>query len=413
MPIRKCIACHKRFFSSSGDSTECIKCRRFSSKDENKDDMRVTADVSMEDCDGNGSMKIMEEMPVCASNRKMRRVMSTADIASSSSSSSYSSGIRRDREDDVIAEKENHLNEKAYSNDDGEGPSKGLGDVCMGRKSKLKSMGEMPIKNHLMWMKESTNVESDVTKYDMDSHGPYISIEEEVKLTDDVNHAFNAINSKEIDAPAKTSMFSLSGCSNVEECPVCGVSLSHLKSLKSRVNHMKRCGKKHGIAAKDLAVYDDEDQFVSMPKDSENYMLPQSKEIIKVSRQSVLSNFFQRPQRSINDVLLKGAKRLAKSDKIISKSKMAPNNSKNRYNSKGRSTRGSRWKRKRPESCPAYKFITGTDIVFDGFYYAHFSLSKNYFLSHFHSDHYGGITKGRRKYYLFCFSLSSYSHELL
>ena len=46
-------------------------------------------------------------------------------------------------------------------------------------------------------------------------------------------------------------------------------------------------------------------------------MLPQSKEIVKVSRQSVLSNFFQRLKRSINDVLLKGAKRLAKSDKSI------------------------------------------------------------------------------------------------
>ena len=116
-----------------------------------------------------------------------------------------------------------------------------------------------------------------------------------------MNHALNAINSKEIDYPAKRSMAALSGCSDVEKCPVCGVSLSHLKSFD-------------GTAAKDFAAYDHEDQFVSMPKDSENYMLPQSKEIIKVSRQSVLSNFFQRPQRSINDVLLKGATRLAESE---------------------------------------------------------------------------------------------------
>ena len=139
-------------------------------------------------------------------------------------------------------------------------------------------MREMPIKHDLIWMMETTDVKIDVTKYDMDNHGPYISIEEDVKPTDDVNHAFNAISSKEINAPAKCSMFTLSGCSNIEKYPVCGVS--HLKSLKSRVNHIKRRGKKHGIAAKDLAVNDDEDQFVSMPKDSENYMLPQSKEII-------------------------------------------------------------------------------------------------------------------------------------
>ena len=187
----------------------------------------------------------------------------------------------------------------------------------MERKSELKSMGEMPIKHDLMWMKETTDVETNISTYDMDNRGPSIPIEEDVKLTEDVNHAFGAMNSKEIDAPVKSSMFALSGCSDVEECPVCGVSLSHLKSLKSQVNHMKRCGKKHGIAAKDLAVCDGEDQFVSMPKISENYVLPQSKEIVKVSRQSVLSNFFQRLKRSINDVLLKGAKRLAKSDKSI------------------------------------------------------------------------------------------------
>ncbi len=130
-------------------------------------------------------------------------------------------------------------------------------------------------------MVETTDVEIDITKYDMHNHGPCITIEEDVKQTYDVNLAFYAINSKEIDAPAKRSMFTLSGCSNIEKYPVCGISLSHLRSLKSRVKHIKRCGKKHGIAVKDLTVYDDEDQFVSMPKDSENCMLPQSKEIIK------------------------------------------------------------------------------------------------------------------------------------
>ena len=68
----------------------------------------------------------------------------------------------------------------------------------------------------------------------MDNHGPCITIEEDVKLTDNDNNALNAINSKEIDYPAKRSMFALSGCSNVGKSPVCGVSLSHLKSLKFR-----------------------------------------------------------------------------------------------------------------------------------------------------------------------------------
>ena len=102
----------------------------------------------------------------------------------------------------------------------------------------------------------------------MDNHGPCITIEEDVKLTDNDHNALNAINSKEIDYPAKRSMAALSGCSDVEKDPVCGVSLSHLKSFD-------------GTAAKDFAAYDHEDQFVSMPKHSENCMLSQSKQIRK------------------------------------------------------------------------------------------------------------------------------------
>ena len=43
------------------------------------------------------------------------------------------------------------------------------------------------------------DVETDVTNYDMDNHGPCITIDQDVKLTDNVNNALNAINSKEID----------------------------------------------------------------------------------------------------------------------------------------------------------------------------------------------------------------------
>ena len=66
----------------------------------------------------------------------------------------------------MIADTENHLDEKTCSNGDEDGSSKG-------RKSKLKSTREMPIKHDLMWMMETTDVETDVTKYDMDNHGPY------------------------------------------------------------------------------------------------------------------------------------------------------------------------------------------------------------------------------------------------
>jgi hypothetical protein len=51
-------------------------------------------------------------------------------------------------------------------------------------------------------------------------------------------------------------------------------------------------------------------------------------------------------------------------------------------------------KRERKEKpCPAFKKINGTNIIVDGFQYKSYSVSS-YFLTHFHSDHYTGITKG-------------------
>lgn len=44
---------------------------------------------------------------------------------------------------------------------------------------------------------------------------------------------------------------------------------------------------------------------------------------------------------------------------------------------------------------PDYKCVKGTNppFIVDGFYYACKQNSSIYFLTHFHSDHYGGITK--------------------
>jgi hypothetical protein len=58
--------------------------------------------------------------------------------------------------------------------------------------------------------------------------------------------------------------------------------------------------------------------------------------------------------------------------------------------------RNGHWSRpaKRPfTSCPAFKIVAGTDLVVDGFLYAHPQLSMRYFLTHFHSDHYTGLDK--------------------
>jgi DNA cross-link repair 1A protein len=53
-------------------------------------------------------------------------------------------------------------------------------------------------------------------------------------------------------------------------------------------------------------------------------------------------------------------------------------------------------------ACPAYKKIPGTDFVCDGFQYARTAMTQNHFLTHFHSDHYGGITKAWNSGTIYC-----------
>lgn len=63
------------------------------------------------------------------------------------------------------------------------------------------------------------------------------------------------------------------------------------------------------------------------------------------------------------------------------------------------------FKRKRA-GCPDYKFISGTSLTMDAFNYGIIHGCDGYFLSHFHSDHYNGLTKNFNQK-LFCSSVTA------
>ena len=188
-------------------------------------------------------------------------------------------------------------------------------------------------------------------------------------------------------------------------CYICGANLGG-KGFKSRVAHMKRCSTKYGPTTKTSAEVDVEEmvpvESTSKAVVSNPYKNAQwHGESGKKEKQSMLNQFFKAPIRSLTSVLMNGSRQAKKKADDIQQKGLKPGNNNTKT---GKTFRKGSWagNKRRSGQCPSYKRIPGTDFLCDGFYYADGSLTQNYFLTHFHSDHYGGIDKKWKEGVIYC-----------
>lgn len=144
-----------------------------------------------------------------------------------------------------------------------------------------------------------------------------------------------------------------------DACFICGSDLKNLSTgLKGRLGHLKRCAKKYGVSARDVKLNDDSELFVAedtakpAENDNDNSSTQewhedaatdlslanheQGNSLIhdenianqtvpaatkSATKQTTMGNFFQMPVRSLNNVLLAGAKRMAKSTELLTANK--------------------------------------------------------------------------------------------
>lgn len=184
-------------------------------------------------------------------------------------------------------------------------------------------------------------------------------------------------------------------------CLICGSSLLAIQNLKGRLNHMKRCSKKCGVSAKDIRWDDDHEMFVNA---SASARQSPSKGTIRnlYAKHSLSAPPSATAEResasvlSVTNVLMEGARLAAKRKKVEAENAAVAAASKRPARRPWWQARDQQPKR----ACPWYKMIPNTDFCVDGFNYV--ANTRNFFLSHFHSDHYGGITSSWDSGTIYC-----------
>ena len=190
-------------------------------------------------------------------------------------------------------------------------------------------------------------------------------------------------------------------------CFICGRDFG--AEIGRKISHLKSCSRKYGVQLADHITYHDSDDSgcdsdtssdsgsdLNLDSADSSSDFEKENEITKAAvvatskaqRQPPLENFFTVPAKNINAVLLQGAKTLAK------KKVPPPNSNSNKRKRKNQFNR-------EITRMPAFKIIQSTNIIVDGFQVPNYN-SSTYFLSHFHSDHFTGITSDWKQGTIFC-----------
>jgi hypothetical protein len=184
-------------------------------------------------------------------------------------------------------------------------------------------------------------------------------------------------------------------------CLLCGLSLSG-KPLIIRCQHLKRCSKIHGIGIRELL------QMISPEKFEE--VLSQMENIDTDVATGTAERRLEASKPNAHDILMANAK--VKWNQGIQPSATSssnfnsrqPSHSHSRNVRSGNSNQDPKRRREerddstpRGDYAPEYKKVLvppmTTPIIVDGFSFASATLSDCYFLTHFHSDHYSGLTR--------------------
>eukprot|EP01038_Epipyxis_sp_PR26KG_P013544 gene13544-18168_t len=199
-------------------------------------------------------------------------------------------------------------------------------------------------------------------------------------------------------------------------CVVCDLDLSR-RQLSSRCQHMKKCAKSNCISTKDLlqmiAPIDGIDEIVEINSDEENDILAEINENkqINVKDKIIPRNAWTVMMESSKSVFSSSTK-----SGFLNNKDKGKKNLKNSSFSKGVTVGSSKSLDQiiaveppqfhNSNYAPAFKKIQvgnmKVPIIVDGFQYAQKGLSDCYFLTHFHYDHYIGLSKSFSFGNIFC-----------